>query len=288
MESTADGAGVPITVVVLASRARARTMAKNAFPRRRTRLTLARNVREFERAFRETLVDAAIVDLGQPGEEVTRAIELAREFPSAPFIGITPLRPGDAPLVARCIEYDFADVVVDAIDDDSLRALVLPRAFTSRFAEALANPPETLAITTPLRRESWRVLVRYGGRPVHTDTIATELGVTREHLSRAFAAAPAPNLKRVIDLVRLVAAAELAKNPGYDVGDVARVLGFASSSHLSTTAQRIVGTRPTSLARLRAVDLIDRFVHGRMRSRPQSGARGGGEGEKGLGSASAS
>lgn len=272
-EPVADGAAVPMSVVVLASRARARTMAKNAFPRRRTRLTMARNAREFERAFRETLIDAAIVDLGHSGEDCVRAIELAREFPSAPFIGITPLRPNDAPLVARCIEYDFADVVVDAIDDEALRALVLPRAFTTRFADALAEPPETLAINTRLRKESWRVLVGHGGRPVHTDTIASALGVTREHLSRAFAAAPAPNLKRIIDLVRLVAAAELAKNPGYDVGDVSRVLGFASSSHLSTTAQRILGTRPTSLARLRAVDLIDRFVHGRMRSRPSAPGR---------------
>ena len=91
--------------------------------------------------------------------------------------------------------------------------------------------------------------------------------MTREHLSRTFSAHGAPNLKRVIDLVRLLAAAELAKNPGYDVGDVARVLEFASSSHLSTTAQRVVGTRPASLARLRSVDLIDRFAHGRTRSR---------------------
>jgi AraC-like DNA-binding protein len=91
--------------------------------------------------------------------------------------------------------------------------------------------------------------------------------VTREHLSRSFASAGAPNLKRVIDLVRLLAAAELSKNPGYDVRDVARVLGFASASHLSSTAQRIVGTKPASLARLRAVDLVDRFGQGRGRSR---------------------
>jgi AraC-like DNA-binding protein len=64
-----------------------------------------------------------------------------------------------------------------------------------------------------------------------------------------------------------MAAAELAKNPGYDVADVARVLEYASSSHLSTTSQRIAGTRPASLARLRGVDLIDRFVKGRTRSR---------------------
>jgi hypothetical protein len=48
---------------------------------------------------------------------------------------------------------------------------------------------------------------------------------------------------------------------------VARVLEYASSSHLSTTSQRIAGTKPASLARLRAVDLIDRFVKGRTRSR---------------------
>jgi AraC-like DNA-binding protein len=91
--------------------------------------------------------------------------------------------------------------------------------------------------------------------------------VTREHLSRAFSAGGSANLKRIIDLVRLMAAAELAKNPGYDVSDVARVLEYASSSHLSTTSQRIAGTKPASLARLRAVDLIDRFVKGRTRSR---------------------
>ena len=55
--------------------------------------------------------------------------------------------------------------------------------------------------------------------------------------------------------------------PGYDVADVARVLEYASSSHLSTTSQRIAGTRPASLARLRAVDLIERFLKGRARSR---------------------
>jgi AraC-like DNA-binding protein len=104
---------------------------------------------------------------------------------------------------------------------------------------------------------------------VRTDALALAVGVTREHLSRAFADDDGPNIKRVIDLVRLLAAAELSKNPGYDVGDVASVLEFASSSHLSTTSQRVVGTRPLSLARLRSVDLIERFIQGRGRSRSQ-------------------
>ncbi|MEO6444259.1 MAG: helix-turn-helix domain-containing protein [Gemmatimonadaceae bacterium] len=274
METPAPGASVPLAVVVLAARPRARAIAKDAFPRRRTRLTLARNAADLERAFRATLVDAAVVDLGAPTEDVMRAIELAREFPSAPFFGLSPYRPGDAALVARCAAFDFADVVVETIDDHVLRDLVIAQAFTTRFAAALAVPPPSLHIDTNLRRESWRVLVGHAGRPVQTERIASALGVTREHLSRAFAAAGAPNLKRVIDLVRLAAAAELAKNPGYDVGDVSTVLGFASSSHLSTTSQRIVGTRPTSLARLRTVDLLERFIHGRMRSRPAKSRRG--------------
>jgi transcriptional regulator GlxA family with amidase domain len=118
-----------------------------------------------------------------------------------------------------------------------------------------------------MQHAAWRYVVAHAGRTLRTNALAQAIGVTREHLSRTFASAGAPNLKRVIDLVRLIAAAELAKNPGYDIADVARILGFASSSHLSSTAQRVVGTRPASLSRLRAIDLVERFSQGRFRSR---------------------
>ena len=91
--------------------------------------------------------------------------------------------------------------------------------------------------------------------------------MTREHLSRSFAADGAPNLKRIIDLVRIIAAAELAKNPGYDLRDVAAILEFASPSHLGSTVQRVIGAKPASLTRLRTVDLVERFVRGHGRSR---------------------
>jgi len=262
-----QGFTFPVSIVVCAARDRARALARAAFPRRRCRLTLARTAQDLERAFRSTLVDAAIVDVAAPSDDVWRAVELAREFPSAPFFALTPFRPTDGPVIARATACDVADVVAEAIDDAALRDLVLPRTFTQRFATALQDPPPSLRIDSPLRRDTWRFLIGYGGRSVRTDTIAAALGVTREHLSRAFSANGVANLKRIIDLVRLLAAAELAKNPGYDVSDVARVLEFASSSHLSTTAQRITGTKPASLARLRAVDLVDRFVRGRTRSR---------------------
>lgn len=267
---------VPLTIVVVASRDRARALARAAFPRRRCRLLLVRTAAELEKALRSTLVDAVVVDAASPNEDGWKAISLAREFPGSPFFALSPLRPTDAAVVARCAACDVADVLVESVDDASLRELVLQRAFTSRFAAILRDPPESLGLASPLQRETWRFLVGHGGRTVRTVRIAAALGVTREHLSRAFSAGGVPNLKRVIDLVRIIAAAELAKNPGYDVADVARVLEFASSSHLSTTAQRITGTRPVSLARLRAVDLIARFARGRTRSRNTRPSKGGG------------
>jgi AraC-like DNA-binding protein len=158
-------------------------------------------------------------------------------------------------------------VLVETVDDEAMRSLVLPLTFHARFIAALREPPAGLALATPLQRTTWSSVISHAGLPVRTDAVARVVGVTREHLSRAFSATHAPNLKRVIDLVRLVAAAELAKNPGYDMRDVAKVLCFASPSHLSSTTQRVLGLRPASLARLRAVDLIGRFTGSKGRSR---------------------
>ena len=242
-------------------------MARDTFPRRRWRLIVRRGVDEFARAFREELIDAALVDLGSAQEDNWHAAALAREFPSVPFFALTTLRGADGPVLAQCAALEFADMLVEDVDEDAMRELVLRQSYTARFTNALAQPPESLALTSPLQLGGWRYVVQHAGRPVRTAELAAALGVTREHLSRSFAADGSPNLKRIIDLVRLIGAAELAKNPGYDVRDVARILGFASSSHLSSTAQRIAGTRPTSLARLRTIDLVDRFNRGHARSR---------------------
>lgn len=260
-------AASPRCIAAFALREPVRAWLRRAFPRRRARLVLTRTPAEFERVFRRELVDAAVVDIDHARETTWRAAALAREFPSALFFGVVPYRGADGPAIARCAEHDFADVFADGVDDAVLRDLVLRETFTARFARALDIPPAALKLTTPVQCYAWAAVVANAGRAVRTSAIAGGLGLTREHLSRKFARDGAPNLKRMIDLVRLLAAAELSKNPGYDVADVATVLRFASPSHLATIAQRLTGTRPLSLARLRAVDLIKRFADGRVRSR---------------------
>jgi AraC-like DNA-binding protein len=242
-------------------------MVRVAFGRRRARVIPVRTPAEFESAATRYLVDAAIVDLAAPGDDCWKVAAYAREYPSAPFFGLLPMRSADGAALARASSLDFADILVEGIDDSAGRDLVCAMTFTTRFARALDVPPPQLGLDTERQLTVWRAIIAYGGRPVRTAPLAESLGISREHLSRAFGSTAAPNLKRVIDLVRLLAAAELAKNPGYDIRDVATVLEFASSSHLSTSAQRVVGTRPASLARLRTVDLIQRFAQGRTRSR---------------------
>lgn len=259
----------PPAVVAFGVRERARDVLKRGFPRRRGRLTLVRTRDEMLDAVRGALTDAVIVDLSQAGDEHWEVAKLAREFPSIPFLALAPLRPADAPALARaCSEFEFADLLVEGMEDALHREIVLPLTFTVRFARSLLGADEALGLRDPLQRTVWRLILAHGGRTVRTEAIADAVQLTREHLSRRFSADGAPNLKRVIDLVRILAAADLAKNPGFDLPDVARALGFASASHLSASCQRIIGVRSSSLTRLRPGDLVDRFVkQGRGRSR---------------------
>jgi AraC-like DNA-binding protein len=268
MMAVRDDASQPTnTIAVHTPREVLRASVRAAFPRRRTRLAFVRTAQELDAVFRRELVDAVIIDATHPGDDTWTAVALAREFPSAPFFAVSAYRAPDAPAIARCIESDCADVLAEDVDDAAMRDLVMTRSFGARFAAALDVPPASLRLTSAIQQATWNALVSYAGRTVRTEILARSLGLTREHLSRRFATDGAPNLKRVADLVRLIAAAELAKNPGYDTGDVAAVLHFASASHLATTTQRVIGVRPSSLSRLRAVDLIKRFAAGRARSR---------------------
>lgn len=261
-----DGVAPSVCILALLKRDRARAMVRAAFPRRRAHVLAVKTMADVEAHLTRQLVDAVIVD-GGAGEEAMRTVARAEEFPSVAFVLITAMLPADAPVIARAAEYGVTDLLIEGVDDTVARELLLRRTFSHRFERALAVPPPMLHLETSLQIAVWQSVVKRAGRPVRTDQLARELGVSREHLSRSFAVGQSPTLKRVIDLVRLFAAAELAKNAGYDIRDVAQVLGFASSSHLSSTTQRLVGARASSLTRLRAVDLLERF------QRHQSGDR---------------
>jgi AraC-like DNA-binding protein len=265
-DSTVTPSTAPV-ILVYAVRERAKAFARSAFPKRKAKTVLVKNREEFNEAIRRELIDAVVVDLGGGGEEAWDILGLSQDFPSTPFFALVQSRATDGPAIARATQMGVADVLTEGIDEDAARDLVGPFTYSTRFTKALQEVPQALGLNSEIQKKTWAALINHAGRPVTTKDLATEIGITREHLSRNFALGNGPNLKRVIDLVRLISAAELSKNPGYDVRDVAAVLGFASSSHLAVTTQRIASTRPASLAGLRAVDLVERFLQGRTRSR---------------------
>src|SRR6185503_13921118 len=116
---------------------KSRTMLKAAFPRRRCRLVFARTAADFGDAFRKDLIDAALVDVATPNDETWDCAAFAREFPSAPFFALATLRAGEGPAIAQCAELEFADVLVEGIDDGCARDIVACRGFSARFAAAL-------------------------------------------------------------------------------------------------------------------------------------------------------
>jgi AraC-like DNA-binding protein len=245
---------MPLHACVFAPRERVRAIARAALVRRTWRLTMARRAERFGAVLRTTLIDVAIVDLAGPG--ASDAAALARDLPMIPFIGCAPFGVADTAALSRAVEHGFADVMAEGIDEAALPGLASALAFSSRFAAALRDPPRALGLSGELQIAAWRAIVAGAGRALSTQALADRCAVSREHLSRTFAANNGPTLKEAIDLVRLLAAAQLAKCPAYALGDVARLLGFGSASQLSRMARRVLGRGASSLARLRGDDLV--------------------------------
>lgn len=237
-----------------APRERFRAVARGALGRRHWRLTTTRRSERFAAVIRAELVDVALVDLGAPAAHEVAV--LARDLPMIPFVGYAPFGVGDAATIAHAAELGFADVLAEGIDEMALAPIVTELAFSVQFANALRDPPTALGLGGDLQIAAWKAIVDCAGRSVSTQELAERCGVSREHLSRTFAAHDAPTLKEAIDLVRLLAAAQLAKCPAYDLSDVARLLGFASASQLTRMARRVLGRGASSLARLRGEDLV--------------------------------
>jgi len=238
---------------------------RRSLPRGGPKVAACRNVAALRRALSSRLVDAVVMAPGaMPKDELAA---LRRDYPALPLIIYGAFRPDDGP-VLRAAAGTLTAVVVEGVDDAVLGDLVLRHSLTARRRRALAAAPRLLSLEDELQRRAWLLAVERVAAPWRTEALARALRVSREHLSRQFGAGGAPNLKRVIDLCRVVTAAQLLANPGYAVADAARLLGFASPSHLGGTARRVAGVGARELQGMTPGDLLTRFVRlGRTRSR---------------------
>lgn len=215
---------------------------------------------------RRELVDAVV--LRMRGAHWTEPVPALRaRFPGIPVFGYGVLRADDARLAAAGVAAGVEGFLVEGVDEPVAGELVAARAASRQREHALADAPRLLRLAEAVQRRAWAVALANAGRRLTTSDVARAVGTSREHLSREFAAGGAPNLKRVIDLARVACAADLLRNPGYDVQTCAHVLRFASPGHLASTARRIAGLQPSDLGRLGPRGVLQRFLRGRTRSR---------------------
>lgn len=252
-------------VPVLHRSGAARALIRRGLPRRGWRVERCLGAESLERTLGRRLVDAVVVDVRSSAAGPVLAC--IPRYPRIPFFVLSVFRPDDADLIARSRSAGVAGILVEGVDDAAVGELIGEGSATARRRLALASAPRILRLTEPIQLRAWEeVLARVGTRTT-TAEVARAVRRSREHLSREFGAGGAPNLKRVIDLVRVAWAADLLANPGYTAGVVAGLLRFASTAHLAECAERVAGVPPAALPGLGPAGVLARFARGRTRSR---------------------
>src|ERR1041385_1660498 len=200
-----------------------------------------RSPRGLRQVLETRLVDAIVL-----GVRATRRVDLGAlraDYPGIPVVGYGAIRSDHAGLLLEWQRLEGALVLVGGGADPVAGELVLRHPLSTRRRLALGEAPRLLRLSEPLQLRTWELLVSAPGRSPRTATIAREFKLSREHLSRQFGAGGAPNLKRVADLLTVLAALQLLGNPGYGMPAVARLLGFATASHLQAVVRRISAWR---------------------------------------------
>jgi len=219
-----------------------------------------------DRVLRSRLLDAVV--LGTRAHRQIDLLRLKRQFPRLPIVVYGTIKSEEGgTLLEACERTGVAALVVEGVDDPVAGDIVARHGLTARRAAELADLPRLLHLTEPLQRAAFDLLRTSFGRPPPTATIARRLRVSREHLSRQFGAGGAPNLKRVIDLLQVLAAREMLANPGYRADAVASLLGYSTASHLRLISRRVIGLSLTECQRASLQELLRRFVVARGRSR---------------------
>jgi AraC-like DNA-binding protein len=239
---------------------------RRSLPRPGSALVRVRSAEALWRLGQRRLLDAVVLSPLGGGLALVR--ELRARWPVVPVVAFAPFRPDDGETIAACREAGVRALLVEGIDDAVAGELLGRVTLTALRRAELADAPRVLRLTEPLQRQAWDLVVREVEAPLRTVDIARRLHVSREHLSRQVGAGGAPNLKRMIDLARTAAAAQLLANPGCTAAMAAQVLRFASPGHFGATAKRIAGVAPGALAALGPTGVLAHFVRGRMRSRP--------------------
>jgi len=226
-------------VAALLDRRPALLALRRALPRATTPVRTARTPAHLAALLHEEPVDAVILGAEAARSPVLDA--LRADYASLPIVVYATLRSDEAPLLQRLVRHRVAAVLVEGLDEPVMARQLALVGLTARRMARLLPLGERAGLVDPLQLLAWRAVVERAPEGLDGAGVARHLKVGRATLVRRFAAGSAPSLKRAMDLVRLVAAAQLLGSRALRVGDVAGLLGFSSPSLLHRTSRRLFG-----------------------------------------------
>lgn len=255
---------MPAIAALLDSRA-ALGALRRSVPRGAGSVVACRSAQGLERVLSERLLEVLVL-----GARMVREMDfsgLRERYPGIPVVVYGVLKSDATDLLLRWQRLGVAAVAIEGVDDPVLGDLVARHCLSVRRRAALADAPRLLRLTEPLQRRAWDLMVALAGRPARTASVARSLGISREHLSRQFGAGGAPNLKRVADLLTVLAALGLLRNPGCRLAQAARLLKLSTASHLRAMTRRLTGLGMADALGLTDAEVLRRFLRGSGRSR---------------------
>ncbi len=247
-------------VAALLERRPAILALRKALPKGEWPLFTARSPSHLATLLHHHCFDAIII--GQDAARGPVFDTLRHGFPAIPIILYVPARSDDSELLRRMHRERVAALAIEGIDEPVLPRMLSRHGLTARRLADLLPLAPRLDLTDDLQRKVWQLIIVNAPHRIDTAWIAGEFDVRRETLSRRFASGGAPSLKRAIDAVRLVAVAQLLRNPGYNVDDAARLLDFSSVSLLQQMARRTFGVSARRVASMEVAHAMMRLAQG--------------------------
>jgi LacI family transcriptional regulator len=116
--------------------------------------------------------------------------------------------------------------------------LIAPKGIAERAST------DTLAVPSTLTREARDIYLKNLSNPPSTEMLATELGVSRATLDRAFAADIGFSPAKMLSRLRLDESKRLLKHSKLTVSEIAYSLGYCNSAYFVNTFKKEMGVSP--------------------------------------------
>ena len=215
------------------------------------RLFVASDWTSLEELIRAEPVDIVVLDPREGHEVRTAEVEsLLRQFPSLPVVVYTTLSPEVTQSLVRLAQLGLQTVVLRGFDDEALRfrALLerLPEyELSERLLAMLREPLEQVPV--PLRRAIVHC-VRSPHEFQDVSDLVRASGYTRRTFDRWMTLVGVSS-KSLVRIARAVRAYHLMRDPGYELQDIARKVGYHGTRLFARHMEQVTGMVPSSLRR---------------------------------------